>query len=95
MKTVKKVLMTINQQLIQDSIKCYEYHLFRNTRHIVCCATMVCGYTVIGESACVNPDTFNVELGQSLARQDAERKVAELLAYEQLLNVYEGGEYEH
>lgn len=95
MKALKKVLLTIDAQCVQDAIKCYEYHLFRNTQHIVCCVTMVCGYTVIGESSGANSDAFNVELGQKLARHDAEQKVAELLAYEQLLKVYEGGEYEH
>lgn len=92
---VKAAMRAITEQYVQESIKCFEYHLFRNTRHMVCCATMHCGYTVVGESACSDAEKFDIKLGEKYAREDAERKVAELLAYEQLLKLSMGATYEH
>jgi len=86
---------SITQQHIEDSIKSKEFHLFRGTRHIVCCATMHCGYSVVGESACISQENFSIELGQKYAQEDAERKIGALLAYEQALKLTSGDKYEH
>lgn len=86
---------TISQAHIQDAVKCKEYHLFQGTRHIACCVTMTCGYTVVGESACADPEKFDLQLGQHYALVDAERKVGELLAYEMMLKNAFGGDYDH
>lgn len=40
------------------------------------------GFTVVGESACVNPGTFDREIGRDIARKDAVRKCWPLLGYE-------------
>lgn len=39
------------------------------------------GFTVTGESACVSPKNFDVELGRKIARQNAINKVWPLLGY--------------
>lgn len=84
----------IQDKDIRDAIKCKEYHLFRNTRHVVCCVTMHCGYTVIGESACANPDEFDLNIGQSYALEDAERKIGALLAYTMMYKKAFGDQYD-
>ena len=87
--------LAITAQRVQDAIKCREFHLFQGTRHMVCCVTMQCGFTVVGESACVDPEIFDLQLGQKLALEDAERKVGMLLAYEQSCKLAHGGQYDH
>lgn len=92
---VEPTSLSITPQHIQDAIKNKEFHMFKGTRHIACCLTMHYGYTVVGESACADPDKFDVALGQHYAQEDAERKVGELLAYEQACKLTYGGQYDH
>lgn len=86
---------SITAQRIQDAIKCKEFHLFQGTTHMVCCLTLQCGFTVTGESACADPNQFDLQLGQHYAQEDAERKIGELLAYEQSKKLAFGGQYGH
>lgn len=87
--------LAITTQHIQDAIKSHEFHLFRGTRHMVCCVVMHCGFAVVGESACADPEKFDLELGQHYALEDAHNKVGMLLAYEQSCKLAHGGQYDH
>ena len=46
-----------------------------------CVLTLRNGYTVTGESNCVDPDSFDMDLGRSLARKKAIAKIWPLLGY--------------
>lgn len=46
-----------------------------------CVLTLHNGYTVTGESNCVDPDSFDKDLGRSLARKNAIAKIWPLLGY--------------
>ena len=46
-----------------------------------CVLTLRNGFTVTGESACASPENFNAELGQKIARQNAEQKIWPLMGY--------------
>ena len=39
------------------------------------------GFTVTGESACASPENFDAEIGQKIARQNAEQKIWPLMGY--------------
>jgi len=39
------------------------------------------GFTVTGESACVDPDSFDAEIGRKVARQNAIAKMWPLMGY--------------
>lgn len=39
------------------------------------------GFTVTGESACASPENFDLEIGQKVARQNAEQKIWLLEGY--------------
>lgn len=47
----------------------------------VCVLTLRNGTLVTGESACVSPENFNVEIGRKVAREDAFRKIWALEGY--------------
>lgn len=85
----------ITQSHIDDAIKGKEFHLFRNTGHMVCCVTLNCGFTVVGEAACADPARFELEMGQRYAMEDARRKIGEFLAFEQACKLFQGGQYGH
>ena len=39
------------------------------------------GFTVTGESACASPENFNAEIGQKIARENANQKLWPLMGY--------------
>lgn len=47
----------------------------------ICILTLRNGFTVTGESACVDPANFNAELGYKIARQHATDKIWPLEGY--------------
>lgn len=47
----------------------------------ICVLTLVNGFTVTGESACVDPANYDRELGESIARKNAVEKIWMLEGY--------------
>ena len=58
-----------------------EYHVFPGSQLTVCVLTLRNGFTITGESACADPAMFNEEIGQKIARENAERKIWPLMGY--------------
>ena len=58
-----------------------EFHVFPGSQLTVCVLTLLNGFTVTGESACDDPAMFNEEIGQKIARENAERKIWPLMGY--------------
>ena len=58
-----------------------EFHVFPGSQLTVCVLTLRNGFTVTGESACADPTMFNEEIGQKIARENAERKIWPLMGY--------------
>ena len=48
---------------------------------MVCELTLINGYTVRGESACVSHENFNVQIGEEISFKNAREKVWELEGY--------------
>lgn len=64
-----------------DVIQDTSYYVFPGTTLTVVCVTLKNGYTVTGESACVDPTNFNKELGEKYALQAAITKLWSLEGY--------------
>lgn len=47
-----------------------------------CVIVLKNGFTVTGESACVSPENFDIEMGRKVARQNAVQKIWSLMGYE-------------
>ena len=71
----------ITPQHIKDVVAGDHYHLFPGTTLTVCCLILRNGFTVVGESACASPENFNRELGEKIARKNAEEKIWALEGY--------------
>lgn len=69
---------------INRAIASAQYHQFPGTTMTVCCLTLVDGFNVIGQSACIDPSMFDEAMGRSIAHEDAVNKVWQLEGY--LLN---------
>ena len=66
------------------------YHVFPGTTVTVCCLTMKNGFTVVGESACADPDNFDIEIGRKIARDNAVNKMWPLLGFRLKDRLYNG-----
>lgn len=66
---------------IDARIDSVDYLQIPGTTLTICIITMVNGYHVIGESACVNPDDFDKEVGESMAYNHAFDQIWPLEGY--------------
>ena len=64
---------------------------FPGTTCTVCCLVMKNGFTVIGQSACINPENFDADQGRKLAREDAVRHLWRLEGYRRFEEMRSGG----
>lgn len=66
---------------IKSKIKDVKFHVFDDTQLTVCCLVLENGFTVTGESACASPENFDAEIGEYIAKQNAEQKIWALEGY--------------
>ena len=58
-----------------DVIKDTSYHVFPHTTLTVVCVTLKNGFTITGESACVDPVNFDKAIGEKYALENAIQKL--------------------
>lgn len=66
---------------VEAEILATQYHQFVGTTVTVCVISLQNGFTVVGKSACANPDNFDPALGQELAYDDAKQQIYSLIAF--------------
>ena len=66
---------------INDIITTEHYYVFPGTTLTVCVLELINGFTVTGESACVDPSNFDEELGKKIAYDKAFNKIWLLEGY--------------
>ncbi len=71
----------VTKEAVDSSIADFYHHHFPDTTTTVVCIVLLNGYTVVGKSACVNPDNFDPDLGIELAYEDARNQIFSLLAF--------------
>lgn len=71
----------LTQVDIEAAIVKEQYHVFEGTTLTICCLTLRNGYTVTGESACVNPANFIKATGEKYAKEQAVNKIWMLEGY--------------
>lgn len=64
----------VTRESIEARIKAVDYfHIGLNVT--ICSITMVNGFSIRGESACVDPRNFDADIGKALAYKDAFSKI--------------------
>jgi len=71
----------LTPELIDQTIKTSDFHVFSDSCLTVCCITLQNGFTVTGESACASPENFNAEIGEKIAYDNARNKIWMLEGY--------------
>lgn len=71
----------LTPESIDSVIGTEDYYVFPNTTTTICRLELINGFSVIGESAAVSQDNFNVEIGRKIARDNARNKIWQLEGY--------------
>lgn len=73
-----------------NSAQGMQFHQFPKTTVTVCCLTLGNGFCVIGKSAAVSEENFNVDIGMEVALDDVRNKLWELLGFRLKQALFEG-----
>jgi hypothetical protein len=71
----------VTKESIEAKIAKVDYLVLPDSTVTICNITLKNGYSVRGESACVHPGNFNVEIGKGLAYKQAFDKIWPLEGY--------------
>ena len=71
----------VTKEGIEKRIVKTDYMVLPNSTVTICNLTMENGFSVRGESACVDPRNFDMEIGKQLAYKDAFSKLWQLEGY--------------
>lgn len=61
----------VTKESIESRIKSTDYFVLPNSTTTICSITLVNDFSVRGESACVDPRNFNMEIGRNIAYRNA------------------------
>lgn len=78
----------LTKEKLEGEIAHVEYHRFGATGTF-CVITLVNGYTVTGESGCIDPNNFHKDIGEEIAYTNAFEKLWGILGYFEKQRWYE------
>lgn len=79
----------LTPEIIDAHIKEVKYHSVQGTAVTHCTLILKNGYAVTGESSCIDPTSFDVEIGKKTAYERAYNRLWGVLAYEVKQRWYE------
>ena len=71
----------LSPELIDAKIVGKTFTRLPSGKAMICEITLLNGFTVRGESACVSPANFNQELGEKISYEDARSKIWQIEGY--------------
>lgn len=71
----------VTKEQIDSRIMGEDYMVLPNSTVTICNITLENGFSVRGESVCVDEKNFDLEIGRQLARRDAYSKIWQLEGY--------------
>lgn len=77
------MVKTVTKEQIQEIMENSEFEVFHKVfdKQCLVVAKLPNGFTVVGESACVDPNNYDEEIGFNLAKSRIENKIWELEGY--------------
>jgi len=77
-----KKVYAVSEQQIKDQIDSVTYHRIPDTTIILAIIKLKSGFHVTGQSSCVDPNTFNIEIGEKIAFENAFDQLWQLFSFE-------------
>lgn len=71
----------VTKDALLANIKKADFYVHHESCLTICILTLMNGFTVTGQSACADPANFKVDIGERLAREDAEKKIWAFMGY--------------
>ncbi|WP_413373313.1 Gp49 family protein [Paenibacillus taichungensis] len=74
---------TVTKEQVQEIMENSEFEVFHKVfgKQCIVVAKLPNGFTVVGESACVDPSNYDETIGANIARSRIENKIWELEGY--------------
>ena len=74
-------IISLDEEKLESLVDRVYYHRVPNTTVTICAITLKNGFTVVGESACIDPNNFDRVIGQQVAYNNAFEKIWQLEGY--------------
>jgi len=74
-------MMKLTKEHLESLIAGVGYHRLDGTTVTICALTLRSGFVVTGESACLDPASFDAEIGEQIAYANAFEKLWQLEGY--------------
>lgn len=85
----------VTKDALLANIKKADFYVHQDTCLTICILTLMNGFTVTGQSACADPANFKIDIGERLAREDAEKKIWAFMGYMLKEEIYRKGLTSH
>ena len=74
-------IISLDEEKLESLVERIYYHRVPDTTATICAITLKNGFTVVGESACIDPENFNHSIGEQVAYNNAFEKIWQLEGY--------------
>lgn len=74
-------IISLNKEKLESLVGRIYYHRVPDTTVTICAITLKNGFTVVGESACIDPENFSHSIGEQVAYENAFEKLWQLEGY--------------
>lgn len=74
-------IISLDEEKLESLVERIYYHRVPGTTVIICAITLKNGFTVVGDSACIDPENFDHSIGEQVAYNNAFEKIWQLEGY--------------
>lgn len=74
-------IISLDEEKLESLVERIYYHRVPGTTVTICAITLKNGFTVVGDSACIDPENFDHNIGEQVAYNNAFEKIWQLEGY--------------
>ena len=74
-------IISLDEEKLESLVERVYYHRVPGTTVTICAITLKNGFTVVGDSACIDPENFDHSIGEQVAYNNAFEKIWQLEGY--------------
>lgn len=74
-------IISLDEEKLESLVERIYYHRVPGTTVTICAITLKNGFTVVGDSACIDPENFDHSIGEQVAYNNAFEKIWQLEGY--------------
>lgn len=74
-------IISLDEEKLESLVERIYYHRVPDTTVTICAITLKNGFTVAGDSACIDPENFDHNIGEQVAYNNAFEKIWQLEGY--------------